>query len=357
MAFATLSAPGSSPRSDVIDALVSMPQTGAWRARLAIDSQVAPSGPVVLSAADGAVEWHGTVAKAGVTRDTCFAFLIGGGGGIARQLPAKFYSRATAQLVLQDALQACGERLSPLSSAATIGASLPQWTRASGSLGECLRAVCLRLGASWRVLRDGSVWVGVETWPVVQLDHIEMELEPAAGRMDLASEVPSLTPGVTLAGRQVTRVEHRIGAKIRTCAWFLTDGVQGDDFAAALPPMVRLLTSHVDYFAQYSATVVAQNGDGSLELKPEDPRLPGMSKIPIRYGIPGVAALVAPGARVLVGFEAGNPAHPIATVWESASIISLTFDGNPATPMPFARAGIDTAGPWPIIGGNLKVKG
>jgi hypothetical protein len=113
----------------------------------------------------------------------------------------------------------------------------------------------------------------------------------------------------------------------------------------------------VDFFAQYAATVIAQNADGTLELQPDDPRLPGLSGVPIRYGVPGLAAKVAPASRVLVGFEAGSPAHPIATVWESASIISLTFDGNPATPMPIARAAIDTCGPWPILGGNLKVKG
>ena len=48
-----------------------------------------------------------------------------------------------------------------------------------------------------------------------------------------------------------------------------------------------------------------------------------MTGVPIQYGVPGIFAKVEPGARVLVGFEGGNPAKPIATVWESASISEL----------------------------------
>ena len=102
---------------------------------------------------------------------------------------------------------------------------------------------------------------------------------------------------------------------------------------AALAAIVRALVGNtlvgpcVDYLAQYPAKVVTQNGDGSLELVPDDTRLPTYSAVPIRYGVPGVSAQVAPGARVLLGFAGADPQKPIAELWESASVVSLTVTG------------------------------
>lgn len=36
---------------------------------------------------------------------------------------------------------------------------------------------------------------------------------------------------------------------------------------------------------------------------------------------------VVAGARVLLGFEAGDPARPVATLWESGSITELVVNG------------------------------
>ena len=80
------------------------------------------------------------------------------------------------------------------------------------------------------------------------------------------------------------------------------------------------IVQRVDFLAAYQCKVVTQNGDGTLELQPDDVRLPGYSKVPIRYGVPGVSATVAAGARVLLEFAGGDPQKPIATVWESASV-------------------------------------
>jgi hypothetical protein len=103
---------------------------------------------------------------------------------------------------------------------------------------------------------------------------------------------------------------------------------EGDRLTRSVGAIVRHLTAHIDYFALYPAKLVSQNDDGTLELKPDDSRLPGLSKVPIRYGIPGVTVKVASGARVLVGFEGGDPAAPVATLWESGSVTELTIDAT-----------------------------
>jgi len=90
----------------------------------------------------------------------------------------------------------------------------------------------------------------------------------------------------------------------------------------------HLVGARMDYLATYQCRAVAQNADGTLELLPDDSRLPSYSKVPIRYGVPGVSATVAGGARVLLEFASGNPQKPIASLWESASVTILTVTAS-----------------------------
>ena len=134
-----------------------------------------------------------------------------------------------------------------------------------------------------------------------------------------------------------------------------------DRLTGALRALIRSMFPRVDYYAIYPARVVSQNGDGSLELKPDDTRLPGLSMVPIRYGIPGVKVKVAPGARVLLGFAGGDPQQPVAELWESGTVIEMKVNGQMIIlndgVLPIARITQDSAGPWPIVGGNLTVTG
>jgi hypothetical protein len=91
--------------------------------------------------------------------------------------------------------------------------------------------------------------------------------------------------------------------------------------------LLSSVTSRLDYLALYPARVVAQNADGTLELKVDDARVGGLSKVAIRYGIPGVKAEVAANSRVLLGFEGGDPQRPVATLWELTEA-TLIFNGG-----------------------------
>jgi hypothetical protein len=133
-----------------------------------------------------------------------------------------------------------------------------------------------------------------------------------------------------------------------------------DRLKSSLQAIVRTFAdSPLDYKAMYPAKVVSQSGN-QLELLPDDTRIPPLSNVPMRLGVPGITATVAPGSRVLLGWAAGDPQKPVATLWESSSVTSLnisattiTLNGGVAN---VARAGVDTAGPWTIVGGNPSVK-
>ncbi len=102
-----------------------------------------------------------------------------------------------------------------------------------------------------------------------------------------------------------------------------------DRLKAALARVLQsLIGSRLDFLAYYPGVATNQNADGTLDIIPDDPRIPSVQGVPIRYGIPGVTATIANGARVLLGWAGGDPSKPIATVWESASVTAITFAGT-----------------------------
>ena len=96
-----------------------------------------------------------------------------------------------------------------------------------------------------------------------------------------------------------------------------------NDGKALFLALVERALERTDYHAQYVARVVSQNSDGLLSVVPDNDKMPPMTDVPIRYGVPGISAKVESGARVLIGFEGGDRRRPIATVWESAALTEL----------------------------------
>lgn len=119
----------------------------------------------------------------------------------------------------------------------------------------------------------------------------------------------------------------------------------GDRFTASLEAFVRSVLGHrLDYLASYPAKVVAQNADGTLELVADDARLPTYSKVPIRYGVPGVTATVAAGARAQLGFAGADPQKPVVTGFEASASALITLNVVGATLNLGATSGLQGAG-------------
>lgn len=88
--------------------------------------------------------------------------------------------------------------------------------------------------------------------------------------------------------------------------------------------LLRGAFARVDYLALYRAKVVSQSGQ-TLDVQPDDSRIPGLSGVPILLGLPGCEVQVQPGCYVLVGWQNGDPAQPYALLWEGgASTTTIT---------------------------------
>ena len=73
--------------------------------------------------------------------------------------------------------------------------------------------------------------------------------------------------------------------------------------------------------------MVAQQGNGSLDLVPDSPRVAPCQGVPYRT-LRGLSVDVAAGARVLLGYEGGDPSQPYALAWEIGSATSVRVNGG-----------------------------
>jgi hypothetical protein len=89
---------------------------------------------------------------------------------------------------------------------------------------------------------------------------------------------------------------------------------------------IQKITAKYDYGFVYSYTVSGQNGNGTLELTPSDPKKsPGLSNVIIMYDNPATKITVKKGASCCVIFKNGDPSQPRAFGFERGDYELLEF--------------------------------
>ncbi|HWL86345.1 MAG TPA: hypothetical protein VNO21_11115 [Polyangiaceae bacterium] len=197
----------------VIEGEVRLPRVGAWHADLRVDAQSVPTGPVMLQSEDKALSLKGAIIRGAVWQDTLAVRVIGGAGGLAKGLPSKFYRGIPLRIVLADIASESGESVSPSSDAGVLGTELETWSRIGGPAYVALAAIVESAQCVWRILPDGSTWLGQESWPSANLQYDLLSQDPALGALVVGTVSPQIVPGTTLDGRRVSYVVHRIQAR------------------------------------------------------------------------------------------------------------------------------------------------
>lgn len=86
-----------------------------------------------------------------------------------------------------------------------------------------------------------------------------------------------------------------------------------DRLKSGLEEFVLRLVCKYDYSGVHGYTVVAQNGDFTLELKPDDPKTdPPLSNVPIKYDSPSNRVTVKAGATCNVMYTNKDPSRYFA---------------------------------------------
>lgn len=198
---------------NVIEGSLDMPRLGAWQATLKVDvltiSKV--QGPVTISIDRGALTLTGFVstARSGEQVDSGYIRAVGGAGGLQNLSKPQYYGSTALKLPLSDLLTKAGETLSATSDATLLGTQLNSWTVIQQATGTAISALLQKVDSSaWRVLPDGSVWAGTETWPASSVSAQIVQANPGNGEYEIATESATLLPGTTLNGLQVSYVCH-----------------------------------------------------------------------------------------------------------------------------------------------------
>lgn len=352
---------------DALEADLILPRAGVWGAHLELPDDLQISGAATLTIAgdnNGAsASFVGTVRRALPWRGRTRVVLAGGAGGLMAPLEPREYlagiKPVRPALVVAHVAAAAGEQLAAGVEDALAGSGLERWTRTAGRGVEALDVLADHFGWTWRILADGTLWVGVETWPVSAGDLGEVWSDDGDdGRIDCAPPVASLRPGETVitdAPRQLERVTYRVRAgSVRA---ELLYSVTGDAPPRAAPLVFR---------EAHAGTVVLQNSDGTLELKMDDPRLPGLRSVRFKPGVVGARCTIAAGERVRVVFAEGDPSQPFAAALDmddsaSKGVVRVGDAGvggslsavAGTTPVTFTYTDPDGI---PTVGGHISLK-
>jgi hypothetical protein len=329
--------PSTANGKTILDGELTLPRVGAWHLDMHADAETM-TGTLKLSF-EG-VDMVGTVLRSGVSGGRLGARIVGGKGGISKEIGVKNYASSAGtkiSTVLADIMRETGETLSSTSDTAVLGRTLPKWERIAGPASHALVNVLETAGAVWRVLRDGTIWVGMPTYPEATVDHVLIDEDWVNGILTIAPEKADLEPGVTFRGQKIDEVVHRLTPESLRTEAHLTS------VSSSLNRFLAGVRRSIDYSRPYPGRVSKQNGDGTLQVVPDDERVKGagLDRVPYYVGLPGSTVKVNPGQRVLLAFEAGDPKRPFIGGWQGGAPKEITVAGP--TGLPAARQGDMTA--------------
>lgn len=306
-------------REPVLAASVHFPMNGAWSAELSVasDAEHAVGDTVTLTILDQ--DFVARVVRAGVFADRLSIRLTGGPNDWGQPVEAKHYRNVTSGRVLSD----LGLTLSTPSELA-----LAFWTRAPGTVGMAVQSLAQYMAQNWRVLPNGQVLLTSEApAPVEDPEAVELGRDPGRGMVQLAPERATVLPGGTFGADTIGDVVYNLSDDGVRCVYY-TEGRA--TLRGSLERLIRWITRDTIYLTLYSATVIRQAADGTLDLLPDDLRIQsaGLQGVPIRHGLPGVTVTVPAGERVLLGFDSGDPARPYAALWHAGQVTSVQVGGS-----------------------------
>lgn len=202
----------------MVSGKIILPRVGAWHADLVVDGDRVTKGRASIAYADGGIQLTGTVRYGGTSDGNGEVNIIGGNAGLGVAMPPQSYRNATRGTVLGDILSAAGEQLSETSDQGWLNTQLPFWNRMRGTAGSSMELLlAVAGGVSWRVLGNGKLWVGSESWPAQSMKLDVQKINPRSNSIEFDSDLPNLAPGSSIGGQHVSTVEHYFDASTRNC--------------------------------------------------------------------------------------------------------------------------------------------
>ena len=190
----------------LMEVRLSLGLTGCWTADVitsdAASTPFIAGTPAALSLETMALS--GTVLRGGEVRSSEFVRIVGGAGGLGLDTTPQGYRSVTAEQVVRDLLAGAGETLSDESDSDLLETEFGLWSVRREQTSTALSRIVEAIGAVWRTLPDGSVWIGVDTFDEQELTNATLiDAKPEQGLLLCGIDSPELLPGrtVSLDGR------------------------------------------------------------------------------------------------------------------------------------------------------------
>lgn len=198
----------------VLDGTLSWPWEGTWVAHVELPGSLDVNGQVTVG--DGSTELTGTARTAGVVGKRTLARIVGGAGGLTKELEPKHYQGAKVRDVLGDACSDAGETMSQILIPDVALAQLDFWTRFRQTAGQAIKQLAESQDAVWRVLTNGTVWMGdPDSGAVAPQQARILNQEPYSNLFFSSPGGLWLQPGMAQDVGQVERVHYTLGDKLR----------------------------------------------------------------------------------------------------------------------------------------------
>ena len=303
--------------------------TGVWRAELELDSTTDATGQITISI-DGE-DFVGTVIRSTVDNGRVKALVAGGAGALTGDedgatLVAKAYGSTSLDVILTDILLDTGETLSSTSDT-LLSYRVPTWNRAAGPARRAIEALAKKTGLNWRILRDGTLWLGTDAFSAASLPKAtEVNRDLSAGVFELRDAI-ALEPGTTWQGESIRQCVHTLdSSKTHTEAWIRSA-------SGVFQQLREQQRREGDYDRIWGGQVVSQHADGTLEilLDGAEVRGSGIDNILIAPGLPGLKVGVPQGARCFVAYAGGDPSGARVVGWEHETAMTLLTVGSSAS--------------------------
>lgn len=337
---------------DVVRGKIKFGIRGTWLAELELESTDTPLAPLPANLEIGGDQFIGTIIEAaGDDGKRVTVTAVGGQGGLRAEVSPLGYWQTTVGILLTDALAFGGEQLALDADGDILNLPVERFTRLTGTVAETIRAivkVAEGLGGitaerlCWRVDFTGSVWVGRQIFLPFDIDYDVIQESPHERTFTIAVEHASALPGRIIKLHDVTDVVYMVDStELRAVCSYGEDeeipAVEQD-----LDRVIRARIAPLDLYAPVAYTALAQNADGTFELKSSDPRFPDLSHVPQRVGLPGttVAKVQTPCA-VIVLHENGDAQKPVVAGYEvkAGMGLEMTHTGDVKITAPKISAG------------------
>lgn len=262
-------------------------------------------------------ELVGVVESQAVMEGKSTVFVVGGGGKLLAEVPAKHYANSTPHLIAQEAVEAAGEKLA---TDRLPAATLFQFPRRRAPLADVLDDLARACGCLWGVYPDGRVWFGAPAWtPAPEFDADELDADSIYQYADYKVREFGPLPGQTLGGRRIGCARYTLSPERDTelRVWFQAEGLDLDNDAlrTGLATFIRQ-TIPLAWLGKYPSTVRAVRSNGTWDVELDEKRLPPLVGVRPRVFAPGAKVVPPAGSRVEVSFEQYDPRYPVADLFE-----------------------------------------